>query len=62
MRGLAIAAAVLALATPAAAAERWRPIFNGRDLSGWVPKINHHPLGENWRDPYQVRDGKLVVS
>jgi len=58
---LAATVAILAAAAPAAA-ETWRPIFNGRDLEGWVPKINHHPLGENWRDTFRVRDGVLVVS
>ena len=27
--------AAVALAAPASAAEKWRPIFNGRDLTGW---------------------------
>lgn len=61
MRLWGLALALAALATPAAA-ETWRPIFNGRDLQGWVPKVNHHPLGENWRDTFRVRDGRLVVS
>jgi hypothetical protein len=50
------------LAAPAAAAGTWRPIFDGRSLDGWVPKINHHPLGENWRDTFQARDGVLRVD
>lgn len=61
-RAWALAAALLAGAGPAAAAEDWRPIFNGRDLSGWVPKVNHHPLGENWRDTFRAGDGVLRVS
>jgi hypothetical protein len=60
---LAAAALALALgAQGAQAAEAWRPIFNGRDLDGWVPKVNHHPLGENWRDTFTVEDGVLRVS
>ena len=56
-------AVILAIAAPAGAAERWRSIFNGRDLSGWVAKINHHPLGENWRDTFEVtKDGTLRVN
>jgi hypothetical protein len=55
-------AAALAMAAPAAAAEKWRPIFNGRNLDGWVPKINHRPLGENWRGTFQVKDGVLRVD
>lgn len=44
------------------AAPGWRPIFNGRDLTGWTPKINHRPAGENWRDTFRVEDGVLKVS
>lgn len=62
MRPWLLALALAALATTPAAAERWKPIFNGRDLTGWVPKVNHHPLGENWRDTFRVEDGVLRVS
>lgn len=54
--------AALALAAPAGAAEKWTPIFNGRNLDGWVPKINHHPAGENWRDTFVAKDGVLRVN
>lgn len=56
----ALLAAAIAAAGPANA-ETWRPIFNGRDLTGWVPKVNHRPLGENWRDTFRVEDGVLKV-
>jgi hypothetical protein len=62
MRTLGGLLLALALAAPAPAAERWKPIFNGRNLDGWVPKINHHPLGENWRATFQVKDGTLRVD
>lgn len=62
MRAAAALVVVLAAAAPATAAEKWRPIFNGRDLTGWVPKINHHAAGENWRDTFVVKDGALRVS
>lgn len=62
MRRLLPLALAAALAAPTAAAAEWKPIFNGRDLSGWVPKVNHRPAGENWRDTFRVRDGVLVVS
>lgn len=62
MRRAAVLALLLALAPAAARSAEWKPIFNGRDLSGWVPKVNHRPAGENWRDTFRVRDGVLVVS
>ena len=40
----------------------WRPLFNGRDLSGWTPKIRGYALGENFADTFRVRDGMLAVS
>ena len=58
-----LAAAALALAPAGAQAKpAWRSIFNGRNLDGWAVKINHHPLGENWRDTFVVKDGTLRVN
>ena len=51
-----------ALVPASAGAAEWRSIFNGRNLDGWVPKINHRPLGENWRDTFQAKDGVLRVN
>ena len=39
----------------------WIELFNGRDLTGWTPKITRHELGENFADTYRVRDGVLQV-
>lgn len=38
-----------------ASGEDWRPLFNGRDLSGWIP-INVAP------DTFRVQDGVIVSS
>lgn len=62
MRTLAILAALAAIPSAAQAAEAWKPLFNGRDLTGWVAKVNHHPLGENWRETFRVEDGILKVA
>jgi ABC-type molybdate transport system substrate-binding protein len=40
----------------------WRPLFNGRDLTHWVPKIRGHAAGENFADTFRVRDGVLAVA
>ena len=42
--------------------EDWRQLFNGKDLSGWIPKINGYELGENFKDTFRVANGRLVVS
>lgn len=45
----------------AAADEDWIQLFNGRDLSGWTPKLSHHELGDNYGDTFRVEDGLLKV-
>lgn len=40
----------------------WVSLFNGKDLTGWVPKIRHHKAGENWNDTFRVVDGCITVS
>jgi hypothetical protein len=42
--------------------EDWIRLFNGRDLSGWIPKITHHALGENYANTFRVENGVLKVS
>ncbi len=42
--------------------ETWEPLFDGKTLTGWTPKIRGFPLGENYRDTFRVRDGAIVVS
>ena len=42
--------------------EKWIPLFNGRDLEGWIPKIRGHPAGENFARTFRVEDGVLKVS
>jgi hypothetical protein len=37
-------------------------LFNGRDLTGWTPKIRRHDLGNNYADTFRVRNGVLEVS
>ncbi|MFT6242914.1 MAG: hypothetical protein ACJAQT_005026 [Akkermansiaceae bacterium] len=49
---------LLLLILPAQASE-WISLFNGKDLSGWTPKIAKHPLGENSFDTFRVEDGIL---
>ena len=44
-----------------AGAEEWIQLFNGKDLTGWTPKILGHPLGENYANTFRVIDGNLVV-
>lgn len=40
----------------------WVQLFNGKDLTGWTPKIRYSKLGENYGDTFRVEDGVLKVS
>ena len=40
----------------------WISLFNGRDLTGWTPKITGEALGADARETFRVEDGMLVVS
>jgi hypothetical protein len=42
--------------------EPWEKIFNGKDLDGWVVKLAHHEVGDNFGETFRVRDGVLAVS
>ncbi|HJZ57279.1 MAG TPA: DUF1080 domain-containing protein [Gemmataceae bacterium] len=60
------ALAALILTLPAAAAQpkegEWVPLFNGKNLDGWTPKITGYELGENHADTFRVEGGILKVS
>jgi hypothetical protein len=64
----ATAVAVLGLAALEARAqdrprqEGWITLFNGKDLSGWTPKIKGYDLGENYGNTFRVENGLLKVS
>ncbi len=41
--------------------ESWISLFNGKDLTGWTPKIRHYASGDNFANTFRVEDGKMVV-
>ena len=42
--------------------EVWESMFNGKDLTGWTPKIRYAPSGENAKHTFRVVDKKIVVN
>src|SRR5262249_44335642 len=42
--------------------EGWEPLFNGKNLDGWTPKIKGFELGDNHLDTFVVEDGILKVK
>ena len=67
MKTLASLAALALLALTSAPAADVKPpagfraLFNGKDLTGWTPKIRGEALGENYGDTFRVEDGLLKV-
>jgi hypothetical protein len=57
-----ISSLILTALTLSAVAGDPVPLFNGKDLSGWTPKIAKHPLGENYADTFRVEDGMIKVA
>jgi hypothetical protein len=47
---------------PNADKEEWVSIFNGKDLTGWTPKVRGFELGENHNNTFKVTNGNLRVS
>jgi hypothetical protein len=39
----------------------WQEIFNGRNLDGWVVKLAHHEVGDNYGDTFRVEHGLIRV-
>ena len=46
----------------AADSDGWIQLFNGKDLTGWTPKICGHELGVNYADTFRVEDGVIKVA
>lgn len=62
---ISLAAVATLLASGAGApqgAGEWIPLFNGRDLSGWIVKVAKHDVGENFANTFRVENGVLRVA
>jgi hypothetical protein len=42
--------------------EDWIPLFNGKNLDGWVPKITGFEVGDNHADTFRVEDGVMKMA
>lgn len=40
----------------------WIQLFNGKDLTGWAPKITGYPLNENFGNTFYVENGILKTK
>ena len=39
----------------------WKPLFNGKNLDGWITKIHHHEVGVNFGNTFRVEEGMIKV-
>lgn len=46
----------------ASGSDGWVSMFNGKDLTGWTPKIRGFPLGENHANTFRVDNGVIKVA
>lgn len=44
------------------AKNEWINMFNGKNLDGWIVKIHHHEVGDNYENTFKVVDGKIQVN
>jgi hypothetical protein len=62
---LLLALLTVPLASPTdwrtAPASDWQELFNGHNLDGWVVKLAHHELGDNYGDTFRVENGLIRV-
>jgi hypothetical protein len=54
-----VVAAITAAISPRA--QTWTPLFDGRSLDGWTPKITGHDAGVNFGNTFRVEDGVIKV-
>lgn len=56
-----VLAGVMAASLSAPQESDWVELFNGKDLTGWTPKITGYVYGENYADTFRVEDGVIKV-
>ncbi len=67
MNRLLVLLALLAVPQPVptdwrtAPSSDWRELFDGKTLDGWVVKLAHHELGDNYGDTFRVENGVIRV-
>ncbi|WP_405291808.1 DUF1080 domain-containing protein [Algibacter sp. Ld11] len=42
--------------------KEWQTLFNGKNLNGWVVKLNHHELGDNYANTFRVVNNVIQVN
>lgn len=42
--------------------DEWKPLFNGKNLQNWTPKIYSYETGDNFGETFRVSDGVIQVN
>jgi hypothetical protein len=58
---IALIFSLFAISSNSCIKEKWIPLFNGKDLTGWDIKIKGSPLNVNYKNTFRVEDGVLKV-
>ncbi|MGC4034511.1 MAG: DUF1080 domain-containing protein [Chitinophagaceae bacterium] len=53
---------ILSFTAGAQDTRKWKQLFNGKNLDGWIVKISKHDLNDNFGNTFRVKDGKMIVS
>ncbi|MCA9081005.1 MAG: DUF1080 domain-containing protein [Planctomycetaceae bacterium] len=59
---LLVTAATVQAEAPKPEVGKWVPLFNGKDLNNWTPKIRYHAAGDNFANTFRVEDGVIKVG
>jgi len=58
---LSLSVSSITAADPEFKTGEWVSMFNGKDMTGWTPKIRYSKFGENYGNTFRVEDGLLKV-
>ncbi len=58
---LILIGSMLLSCNPKSSETEWQSLFNGKNLEGWIPKLYHYEVGDNYANTFRVRDGKIQV-
>ncbi|AXT50223.1 DUF1080 domain-containing protein [Aquimarina sp. BL5] len=59
--GVSVLSFLLFACKPSEEKDEWQSLFNGKNLDGWIPKLYHHKVDDNYANTFRVTDGKIQV-
>lgn len=62
LQKLTLLLTIIFIASSCQKKDEWIELFNGKDLTGWTPKIRGYELGNNFGNTFRIEDGLITVS